>query len=137
MSIEKLIQANTDAIVALTEALEKVTSITVSVSDGKKSRLEISVPPVEDKPEAYKVGKTKKAEVKAGGETVEPVDADFNELTFEELRETIVKLSEVTDRAQVKNLLEGYKARRLTELDKSKYQEVCDKATKLIEKAAK
>lgn len=123
MVIEKLIMENTKALHALTDAVNAM-----AAAAGAEGLTELERR-ADEEAENARV-EALKSEM---DEARDILDEDPDAVTLDMVKAALLKLPQEDGRA----LLEHYKAKRLPELDTSKYAEVLEKAVKRAEQLAK
>lgn len=129
MSLEKAIQANTEAVLKLTELLAGLNLGTAPASEeapapeNKKATKKQAEKPEPEKPEPEK-------QEAAPEETPEP-EAPA-EITYQETASKVIELSKTKGRAAAEELLAKYGAKKLTEVDPVLFAQVIQDVEELL-----
>ena len=132
MSLEKAIQANTEAVLKLTELLAGLNLGTAPASEEapapekKKATKKQAEKPEPEKEEAA-------PEETPEPEAQEPEAADeAPEITYQETASKVIELSKTKGRAAAEELLAKYDAKKLTEVDPALFAQVIQDVEELL-----
>lgn len=133
MSLEKAIQANTEAVLKLTELLAGLNLGTAPASEEapapekKKATKKQAEKPEPEKQEAA-------PEETPEPEAQEPESADEApaEITYQETASKVIELSKTKGRAAAEELLAKYDAKKLTEVDPALFAQVIQDVEELL-----
>ena len=143
MSLEKAIQANTEAVLKLTELLAGLNLGTAPASEeapapeNKKATKKQAEKPEPEKPEPEKPEPEKQEtapEETPEPEAQEPESADEApaEITYQETASKVIELSKTKGRAAAEELLAKYDAKKLTEVDPALFAQVIQDVEELL-----
>lgn len=133
MSLERAIQANTEAVLKLTELLAGLNLGTAPASEeapapeNKKATKKQAEKPEPEKQEAA-------PEETPEPEAQEPESADEApaEITYQETASKVIELSKTKGRAAAEELLAKYDAKKLTEVDPALFAQVIQDVEELL-----
>ena len=138
MSLEKAIQANTEAVLKLTELLAGLNLGTAPASEeapapeNKKATKKQAEKPEPEKPEPEKQETAPEETPEPEAQEPESADEAPAEITYQETASKVIELSKTKGRAAAEELLAKYDAKKLTEVDPALFAQVIQDVEELL-----
>ena len=138
MSLEKAIQANTEAVLKLTELLAGLNQGTAPASEeapapeNKKATKKQAEKPEPEKPEPEKQEAAPEETPEPEAQEPESADEAPAEITYQETASKVIELSKTKGRAAAEELLAKYDAKKLTEVDPALFAQVIQDVEELL-----